>query len=103
MTMQDIITIEVACKIKDIKFKFMDMAENHMRKSGRHFIIDERNKRHISNLFNYLIGIEGELDQNKGIWLQGGLGTGKSTLMQVFAEFMREYGNGWKVVPTTYI
>lgn len=61
------------------------------------FKVDERNREIVSALFNYFMGVHGSLDLNKGIWLDGPVGTGKSTLMQVFSAFMRDQQKGFKV------
>lgn len=61
------------------------------------FQIDESNKYIISNLFNYFNDIPGEYDLNKGLWLYGDVGTGKSSLMKVFSEYMKVWFNGFKI------
>lgn len=61
------------------------------------FKIDDSNKQIVSDLFNYFIGIPGKLDLNKGIWLDGPIGTGKSTLMFVFSKFMQRINDGFRV------
>lgn len=65
------------------KFAFLDIAKAII--PG--FAIDESNKKIISNLFNYFLNIPGELELSKGLFVMGDIGTGKSTLMQIFSKF----------------
>lgn len=72
------------------------------------FKVDQRNKKVISDLFNYFMGVPGNLDLQKGIWLEGEVGTGKSTIMSAFSQFKRTLRDGFKVyicsqVTTEYI
>lgn len=78
-------------EIAKTKLSFMNIARHIMP----HFQVDERNKEIINDLFFYFHKIEGgKLDPEKGIWLEGDLGTGKSTLMLIFSEHLRRYWNG---------
>lgn len=61
------------------------------------FIFDEYNESVIENLFYYFIKQKGGLDLNKGIWLMGGNGTGKTSLLQIFSEFGRKRFDGFKM------
>lgn len=61
------------------------------------FVVDDRNRGLIGNLFDYFWGIDGVLDRRKGLWLMGGVGTGKTSLMRLFSEFMRERGEGFRL------
>lgn len=61
------------------------------------FRVDENNRRLVASLFNYFLELPGELDPGKGLWLEGPIGTGKSTLMRVFSAFKRRLGDGFKV------
>lgn len=45
----------------------------------------------INNIFNWCIKVKGNLDINKGLWLFGNIGTGKSTLLAIVKEFCKEY------------
>lgn len=76
------------------KRHFLDVADKCTE--GR-FKVDERNKRVVSDLFLYFLGQPGILDLRKGLWLEGPVGTGKSTLMHVFSQFMRSLKLGFKV------
>lgn len=50
------------------------------------YIIDKRNRDVIRNIFDYAIS-QGPLDHNKGLWLWGDIGTGKTTLLKVLRQF----------------
>jgi hypothetical protein len=52
------------------------------------FKVDNDNRQVITDLFNYFLNIPGNFDLKKGLWLEGDLGTGKSSLMQIFSKFM---------------
>ena len=80
--------------ISFFKHQFMKTAQE---KTGGRFVVDERNRPIVSDLFNYFMGIDGNLDLTKGLWLEGPVGTGKSTLMRVFSAFTRKMQKGFKV------
>lgn len=62
------------------------------------FVIDDRNREIVANLFNYFLGLDGRYDLSKGLWLMGDVGTGKSSLMYIFSTFMQKMlRNGFKV------
>ena len=65
--------------------------------TGGTFRVDQSNLETISAMFDYFTGIPGKFDLNKGLWLEGPVGTGKSTLMYVFSKFMQTLGNGFRV------
>lgn len=67
------------------------------RETAGSFVVDETNREVISGLFNYFMKVPGPLDCRKGLWLEGPVGTGKSTLMQVFSAYMRHLNRGFKV------
>lgn len=75
------------------KNAFLDIAKNNIPD----FSIDERNREVINNLFFYFNGIEGKYKLDKGIWLFGDIGTGKSSLMYLFSEFKKLYFDGFKI------
>lgn len=81
-------------EIAYLKHLFLSVAEEH---TCGMFRIDKANRQIVSDLFNYFIGIKGNLDPDKGLWLDGPVGTGKSTLMFVFSKFMQKLGDGFKV------
>lgn len=61
------------------------------------FRIDQWNKEVITNLFNYFNGVEGKYNLDKGLWIFGDIGTGKSSLMKVFSEYMKLEFNSFKL------
>lgn len=61
------------------------------------FTIDESNRQLVADLFDYFNSIEGRYDLHRGLWLYGDIGTGKSSLMRVFAEYLRLGFNGFKI------
>lgn len=61
------------------------------------FVIDHDNRKVVSDLFDYFTGQPGELDVRKGLWLEGTLGTGKTTLLRVFSQFLVRRGCGFLV------
>lgn len=96
-----------AAEIRGYKNNFMQVANEHMCYLGTRFSLDENNRDAVSKIFDYLMRIENpDIDPYKGIILIGNIGTGKSTLMQIFAEFIRQFDFGkhsWKVVPTATV
>lgn len=60
---------------------------------GEKLYIAEKSKPVLRELTHYFSGIQGKLDPNKGIFLFGPTGTGKSTLMRLFARltYQRNY------------
>lgn len=78
----------------ELKMKFLRIARNCTKGV---FTLDGRNKKLVGDLFNYFLGLPGELDFRKGLWLEGPVGTGKSMLMYVFSEFMKSLQQGFQV------
>jgi DNA replication protein DnaC len=61
------------------------------------FQITENNKTILNALFQYVHNC-GVLENQKGIWLYGEIGTGKTTLLKILAEYQRKLGFGFKCV-----
>lgn len=61
------------------------------------FQIDDRNRDLVNDLFLYFHFQKGRLDLRKGLWLEGPVGTGKSTLMQVFSQYLKSLRMGFRV------
>lgn len=51
------------------------------------FEVNEDNRPLLNALFYYSVGMPGELDPQKGLWLQGGFGSGKTTLLKAIRLF----------------
>lgn len=79
--------------IYEAKQAFMSLARERIEG----FVVDDANRHQIGSLFNYFYGLDCDLDPRKGLWLMGGVGTGKTTLMRLFAEFMRARGAGFRL------
>ena len=61
------------------------------------FIYDQNNTNVIKNLFLYFTEQVGDYDLSRGIWLMGGNGTGKTSLLRIFSEFGKKRYNGFRV------
>lgn len=78
-----------ATQIERYKQVYMDCA----RKICPDFAVTQANSDAIIKTFNYAMRIPTSgIDLNKGIWLYGDIGTGKSTLMSVLREFTFKVG-----------
>lgn len=55
------------------------------------------NRQILNELYNYAHGI-GSLNPQKGLWIFGEIGTGKTTLIKILAEYQRTMGRGFKCV-----
>lgn len=82
-------------KEKELKIHFMDVAK---RITGKDFVITPGNKTVLNLLLPYFTG-NGELDINKGIYLYGAYGVGKTVLFKIIriwiAELFRFSDNGF--------
>ncbi len=69
--------------------------------------VNSLNKPLLNEIYKYAIGIPGMFDQKKGLWLWGEVDTGKSTMMNILAEFDRainpRFTGGFKCVNTSTI
>lgn len=82
------------------KIRFMQIADE---KTGGRFKVDDTNREIVSNLFYYFLNLPGRYDLNKGLWLEGPIGTGKSTLLNVFSAFMIHLEIGFKVYICSHV
>lgn len=64
------------------------------------FQITEQNKKVLNAIYDYTNG-SGILNPRKGVLLFGDIGTGKSTMLKILAEFQRLYGEGFLIVNTS--
>jgi len=90
------------CSSSDFKELFTLNANILLSKRNNNlkFIVDESNKNVINQLFYYFIGSEKfNGDLNKGIFLGGTLGTGKTLLMKSFCNTWNSFG---KTIITQY-
>lgn len=63
------------------------------------FVIDNANTKVIDELLKYFFQQPGELHPEKGLWIEGDLGTGKTTLMRIFSMLMLKYHKGFLLHP----
>lgn len=75
-----------SCSIDDLKRWFLKFANEEV--AG--FRVTADNRRTIADIFNWCIGISGELDPGKGLWLYGNIGTGKTSMLRIVKSFCRE-------------
>jgi len=68
---------------KDIKNIFLFVANDYL---GKTYIIPENRKNIITNLLKYFTGNKCDFDLNKGIYLYGNYGVGKSALMSIIQK-----------------
>lgn len=61
------------------------------------FVINDNNRQILNDLYDYAHG-EGRYNYKKGIFFYGEVGTGKSTMMKILAEYQRLFGHGFKCV-----
>lgn len=81
------------------KYFWMDCARNIIPE----FQVNNGNRHVIADLFNYFMNIPGNLDPKKGLWLEGDIGTGKSSLMQIFSNFMKFHKVYFRIIICSYI
>lgn len=55
------------------------------------FPMDREKSKVIDDLTRYFLGFEGELDLNKGIYLVGDFGSGKTSLMKIYQNFLQYF------------
>lgn len=93
-------SVNKAIDLTPYKIRFMQIAE---KETGGRFEVDGTNRELVSSLFYYFLDLPGKYDLNKGIWLEGPIGTGKSTLLNVFSAFTRHFGIGFKVFICSHV
>jgi len=58
-----------------------------MQFASPEFVVDDRNRELLSELYKWILGHSGVFDHNKGLLLWGGLGVGKSTILKGIQNF----------------
>ena len=66
------------------------------------FKVTNQNRELLNDLYNYVHG-EGNYNPEKGILFYGPVGTGKSTLMKILAEYQRLFGRGFACINTSLL
>ena len=75
------------------KHSMLLYCQNIMAQRGviREFVIDENNRKILNNMYLYVIGSSScSWDLNKGLYLGGKVGAGKTLLMQAFCKILGE-------------
>lgn len=70
-------------KIKEYKFYFAHVANELC--PGFQFV--PQNMQVINDIFRYCLCMSGKLNTNKGLWIYGDIGTGKTTMLQIVKKF----------------
>lgn len=75
-------------ELKSIKALFFDCIKYYCKD----FIVDDNNKNVVTNIFHWCLrDRNGALNPEKGLWIYGNIGTGKSTLMKAVILFVSKY------------
>lgn len=75
-------------ELKSIKALFLDCIRTYCKD----FKVDEHNKKAITDVFHWCLrDRNGKLNPEKGLWIYGNIGTGKSTLMKAVILFVSRY------------
>jgi DNA replication protein DnaC len=89
-------TIEKELTI-DIKNAFMISAKTILPD----FVVTPELVKPLNDICTYFLGLEGNLSLNKGLYLMGEYGVGKSTLMMCFRQWLADWwpfnGNGFSI------
>lgn len=75
-------------KINALKKYFMIIAKGYCP----NFTVKEEHTGALNEIFLWCIDAQGRLDPNKGLWLWGENGTGKTTMLYIIKEFCRQIG-----------
>lgn len=75
-------------RIKDLKWLFLKTARNICPD----WRIADEHKDTVNDIFTWCLGMNGNLDCDKGLWLWGNNGTGKTTMLKIIKDFCRAIG-----------
>lgn len=82
-----IVEIEIKGKrVKDMS-GYQELFRIVCKSVCNNFIIDYSNKEIVNEIYLYLNGVSNKYDSRKGLWLWGGIGTGKSTILKICREY----------------
>jgi DNA replication protein DnaC len=88
----------------DAKASFIKIYKNEIKEK---LAISESLKSAMRKLSTYFLGISGDMDLNKGIYLEGNYGVGKTILMTCFQKWIFQYfkssGNGFSITSSEEI
>lgn len=85
-------TFKANIPFADAKRLFMAIADRMLTEKAKSYIVCDQNRRQIAEIIRWFIGdpqFSGDL--NKGIWLAGDIGTGKTQIFDIMREFMQKY------------
>ncbi|MDE5659303.1 MAG: hypothetical protein K2I28_00230 [Muribaculaceae bacterium] len=74
-------------RIKELKRRFIDVA----RSVCPEFTVYPETRAAINDIFHWCLKLDGPLDPERGLWLWGNIGTGKSTMLAIIREFCHQY------------
>ena len=81
----------------EMKHKFMTVANGMVEG----FVVNDDLRPKLGDICKYFLGVDGRLNLNKGIYLKGSFGVGKTTLMMIIRKWLADYwpnsGNGFMV------
>lgn len=90
--------------VNDFKHLFLQEATELI---GKKYEINDSNRIQVKIVFDYFIGVNSEVDLNKGLLLCGEFGTGKSTLFSAIRKFINTLfpynPNAFKITSTEEI
>ena len=75
-------------RIDDLKWLFFRSARNICTD----WKVAKEHREAINDIFRWCLELDGNLDCNKGLWLWGNNGTGKTTILKIIQEFSHAIG-----------
>lgn len=94
---------EAALRPECRKSPAADLSSDQLLQAKRYFVavareicpgwdVSEQNRATVRAVFEWCMGIRGLADPDKGLWLYGNVGTGKSTMLRIVKEYCRRIG-----------
>lgn len=80
-------SLNLDLSISELKKIFVEVA----REIESNWYARDDHRAVINDIFNWCIKAKGNLDINKGLWLYGNIGTGKSTMLAIVKKFCKMY------------
>lgn len=91
-------------QVDNLKLQFIQFANLYMSQNVESKSFELPDKKILNNMFLYFIGSDkSEYPLNKGLWLNGNIGTGKTTLMKIFAAYRQRIGLYFGVIEASTI